>query len=223
MTRLRARIEALETSSRLQFDPDFYIAFENHFRGPFDVIKERVSVYVDDLKHLANSKRTIVDIGCGRGELLTVLKESGIHAVGIDSNPSTILTLKDRGFEAYCEDLSVFLERTPSGSVAAVTMLHVVEHLPFDLLLKTFSEIYRVLEPGGMFIAETPNSLNPTVGSSTFWIDPTHQRPLHPEVLAFLAVHCGLSETTIRGLGAPIQGVTGIGAHLDIALIAHKL
>jgi SAM-dependent methyltransferase len=216
MTKLRARIEALETSSRLQFDPDFYIAFENHFRGPFDVIKERVSVYVDDLKHLANNKRTIVDIGCGRVELLTVLKESSIRAIGVDSNPSSVRSLNERGLEASCEDLSGYFERTPSGSISAITMLHVLEHLPFDLLLNTFSEIYRVLEPGGIFIAETPDSLNLTVGASTFWIDPTHQRPLHPEVTRFLSEFNGFRPSEIRYLN-------GIGTEAyDVSLISKK-
>jgi len=216
IAKLRERVEALETSSQLKLDPDFYIAFENRFRGPFDVIKERVSVYVDDLKHLANSKRTVVDIGCGRGELLTVLKESGIRAIGVDSNPSSVKSLEERGFEAYCEDLSDFFERTPSGSVAAITMLHVIEHLPFGLLLKTFSEIYRVLEPGGVFVAETPNSLNLTVGASTFWIDPTHQRPLHPEVIQFLSDFNGFMTSEIRYLH-------GTGAEADdVSLISKK-
>ena len=173
---LRSRAQALESNEKLKLDPDFYIAFEDRFRGPFDIIKERVSTYLNDLNHLANSGKTVVDIGCGRGELLTVLKESGIHAIGVDSNPSSIASLQERGFETYCEDLSDFLKRTPDSSLAAITMLHVVEHLPFKHLLDTFHEIYRVLEPGGILIAETPNSLNLDVGASTFWIDPTHDR-----------------------------------------------
>ena len=216
IARLRVRVEALETSSQLKLDPDFYIAFENRFRGPFDIIKERVSVYVDDLKHLANSKSTVVDIGCGRGELLTVLKESSIRAIGVDSNPSSVRSLKARGFEASCEDLSGYFKRTPSGSISAITMLHVLEHLPFDLLLKTFSEIYRVLEPGGVFIAETPNLLNLTVGASTFWIDPTHQRPLHPEVTQFLSDFNGFRPSEIRYLN-------GISTEAyDVSLISKK-
>jgi len=95
-------------------------------------------------------------------------------------------------------------------------MLHVVEHLPFDLLLTTFQEVFRVLEPGGIFIAETPNSLNPTVGSSTFWIDPTHQKPLHPEVLRFLSDFIGFMHTEIRYLHG-----TGADAY-DVCLVSKK-
>lgn len=65
---LRSRTQALESNEKLQLDPDFYIAFEDHFRGPFDIIKERVSTYLNDLNYLANSGKTVVDIGCGRGE-----------------------------------------------------------------------------------------------------------------------------------------------------------
>ena len=216
IAKLRVRVEALETNRQLKLDPDFYIAFENRFRGPFDIVKERVSVYVDDLKHLANSKRTVVDIGCGRGEMLTVLRESGIHAIGVDNNPLCITSLQERGFEASCEDLSDFLERTPDSSLPAITMLHVVEHLPFDLLLSTFQQVFRVLEPGGILIAETPNSLNLTVGSSTFWIDPTHQKPLHPEVLRFLSDFIGFMHTEIRYLHG-----TGAEAY-DVCLVSKK-
>lgn len=222
IAKLRARVEALEATSQLQLDPDFYIAFENRFRGPFDEIKERVSVYVEDLKHLANSKKCVVDIGCGRGELLTVLKDSGIRAIGVDSNPSSIKSLKERGFEAYCESLLDFFERTPSGSVAAITMLHVVEHLPFNLLLKTFNETYRVLEPGGIFIAETPNLLNLTVGASTFWIDPTHQRPLHPEVLHFCALQAGFQDSRIIGLDHQSNAPIELGKCFDVTLVSRK-
>jgi SAM-dependent methyltransferase len=197
---LHSQNPTLESAENLQLDPDFYIAFEDRFRGPSDIIKERVSIYLDDLSHLANSNETVADIGCGRGELLAVLRESGIRAIGVDNNPSSIASLQERGFEASCEDLLDFLKRTPDSSLAVITMLHVVEHLPFDLLLLTFQEVFRVLKPGGIFIAETPNSLNLNVGSSTFWIDPTHQKPLHPEVLRFLAGYFGFKDTEIRFL-----------------------
>ena len=219
---LRLQTQSLESTKKLQLDPDFYIEFEDRFRGPFDIIKERVSVYIDDLAHLANTNKKVVDIGCGRGELLTALRESGIHAIGVDSNPSSITSLQGRGFEASCEDLSDFLKRAPDSSLAAITMLHVVEHLPFDLLLSTFQEVFRVLEPGGIFIAETPNSLNPTVGSSTFWIDPTHQRPLHPEVLHFLATHVGFSGAILRGPVTRHTSATELKDFYDIAMVAHK-
>lgn len=132
----------------------------------------------------------------------------------MDSNPSSIASLQERGFETYCEDLSDFLKRTPDSSLAAITMLHVVEHLPFKHLLDTFHEIYRVLEPGGILIAETPNSLNLDVGASTFWIDPTHDRPLHPEVLRFLSHYSGFMDTEIRYLAGDSRNA------YDVSLIA---
>ena len=101
-------------------------------------------------------------------------------------------------------------------------MLHVVEHLPFDLLLTTFQEAFRVLEPGGILIAEIPNSLNLTVGASTFWIDPTHQRPLHPEVLNFLAVHCGFEKTQIHGRNSLNTHDVAITDYFDISLVSFK-
>lgn len=219
---LRLQTQSLESAKELQLDPDFYIAFENRFRGPFDIIKKRVSVYIDDLAHLANTNKKVVDIGCGRGELLTVLKETGIHAIGVDSNPSSITSLQKLGFEAYCADLTDFLKQTSDSSLAAITMLHVVEHLPFDLLLKTFQEVFRVLEPGGIYIVETPNSLNLTVGASTFWIDPTHQRLLHPEVLDFVAARSGFTDTKIRGLTHDSDSRNEFSTCMDIALIAQK-
>jgi len=72
-----------------------------------------------------------------------------------------------------------------------ITMFQVVEHLPFPVLVDVLRECARVLRPGGVLVAETPNSTNLQVAASTFWLDPTHQRPLHPDLLKFLAVECG--------------------------------
>jgi len=91
-------------------------------------------------------------------------------------------------------------------------MFQVLEHLPFDVVVNVLREARRVLIPGGVFIGEVPNSETLRVGGSTFWIDPTHQRPLFPAVLAFLASSVGFSGVTGKysSLLAPTPDLTGL-------------
>jgi O-antigen chain-terminating methyltransferase len=190
--------DAPSNASEINLDPLFYIALEDKFRGPFDEIKERVRPYLADVLPHLDAQHPLIDLGCGRGEWLTLLSENGINAIGVDSNPASIAELKSKGLTAHCVDLVDYLHSASSGSVGAITMFHVIEHLPIDVLLHVLSETLRVLRPGGIFIAETPNSLSLSVGASTFWLDPTHQRPLHPEFVKFVAAHTGFKSVEGR-------------------------
>ncbi len=76
------------------------------------------------------------------------------------------------------------------------------EHLPFGELARLVGEIVRVLRKGGVVILETPNPRNLIVGATTFHLDPTHVRPLPPEVLEVLLDTAGLSRIEVRPLHA---------------------
>jgi O-antigen chain-terminating methyltransferase len=90
-------------------------------------------------------------------------------------------------------DLVEYLNALPEKSVGAITMFQVMEHLPFPVLLSVLRAVLRALAPGGVFIGEVPNSETLRVGATTFWIDPTHQRPLFPGLLTFLAGEIGFT------------------------------
>jgi SAM-dependent methyltransferase len=178
--------------------------FNSHFRGEYETVKSRLAQYVPDVLQMADTSGLFIDLGCGRGEWLDLLHANGIAALGIEQNPILVKKLLSVGFNANCSDALGYLKNLNGGSCSLISAFHILEHMPHEQICQLLSEIFRVLKPGGLFIAETPNSTNLSVASSTFWIDPTHIRPLHPEVLRFLLSQAGFVHTTFRFIN-PLQ------------------
>ncbi|MBX9812104.1 MAG: methyltransferase domain-containing protein [Burkholderiales bacterium] len=194
---------------------DFYVRLEDKFRGTRSDIKSRLAVYLEVLGVLPSVCRgsRILDIGCGRGEWLELLSEHGWQAYGRDLNAVMVNRCQSLGLDVACEDALEHLRGLPDSSLCAITGFHIVEHLPFEILLELFSESLRVLMPGGVAIFETPNPENAQVGSHTFYLDPTHMRPLPPSLLAFVAEDAGFKGINILRLHPyPEYGVARIGA-----------
>jgi len=168
-----------------------YVALEDHFRGDPAVIETRQSVYVDIVSGCVDAEHPLLDVGCGRGEWLKVLAKSGVPAKGIDSNVTLVAECRESGLDVEHADLIEFLRGSDDASFGALTFFQVMEHLPFPVLVEVFRECRRVLTSGGVLIAEIPNTKNLRVGAGTFWIDPTHQNPLFPDLLLFLARESG--------------------------------
>ena len=185
-------------SSAPIIDDGLYVALENHFRGSRDIVADRQKEYLDLLPASISAETPLVDLGCGRGEWLQVLKDSGISAIGVDSNTVCVAECKEAGLSIIENDLLEYLVNQPDQSVGAVTMFQVLEHLPFPILVDVLRHVRRILVHGGLFIAEVPNAKNLRVASGTFWIDPTHQRPLFPELLLFLATEVGFGKSEGR-------------------------
>lgn len=175
-------------------DPGLYVALEDRFRGDPEVIAERQTVYLPLIEDLADQDHPVLDLGCGRGEWIKLLSAKGIPAIGVDSNPAFVGEVGDSEATVVQGDLVAYLHSARESSAGAITMFQVVEHLPFPVLVDVISECARVLRPGGLLIAETPNALNLSVAASTFWLDPTHERPLHPELLKFIAKQVGFAK-----------------------------
>ncbi|MFM8856004.1 MAG: class I SAM-dependent methyltransferase [Actinomycetota bacterium] len=144
---------------------------------------------------VVNDDHPVVDLGCGRGEWMGALQSRGIPVRGVDSNVVCVAECTDKNLHVELSDIVDYLHGQPDQSVGTFTMFQVLEHLPFPVLLDTLRQIRRVLVPGGRLIAEVPNAKNLRVAAGTFWIDPTHQRPLYPELLLFLAEELGFSST----------------------------
>jgi len=167
-----------------------YLAFENIYRGTKESIKEKLSFYREPIeecmKEFDPNNYLIADLGCGRGEWLDVLKEWKYqNTVGVDFSDSMIRHCSDAGHRTCHSDLLKYLENQKTSSHDLITAFHVVEHLTYFELNKLSEELLRVLKPGGSFLFETPNSANLVVGSSTFFLDPTHEKPLPPELAQF--------------------------------------
>jgi SAM-dependent methyltransferase len=180
----------------------FYLAFEDRFRGPRDEIRARVAAHLPIVREAGagTPDRPIVDLGCGRGEWLELLAAEGLTARGVDANVATVSETRGRGLDVVQGDVLAHLRSLPDASCGAVTGFHVVEHLPFATVVGLVDEIVRVLQPGGVTILETPNPTNLQVGASSFYIDPTHGRPLHPETMRFLLTARGLERVDVRFL-----------------------
>ena len=179
-----------------------YAAIEDKLRGSSKEIRDKQSSYIKLLAEVPPGK-DVVDLGCGRGEFLDLLSESGINSLGIDSSAISIAECKEKGFEAKQMDLLDYLISCDDASLRAVVSFQVLEHLSFPVLLQVFSEAFRALIPGGLFLGETPNGANLAVGGSTFWLDHTHVRPLHPELLQHLAEFYGFSDVHVELVSQP--------------------
>ena len=186
-----------ETNAHV-IDDILYVALEDAFRGDRDIVAERQTEYIPFLGDAIDENHPLVDLGCGRGEWLKLLKERGIPARGVDENSVCVTECLELGLDVQRGDLMSFLRECKDNSLGAITLFQVFEHLPFPVLVDCLQEIQRVLAKGGVLIAEIPNAKNVRVGSGTFWIDPTHQRPLFPEVLQFLATYVGFNSVDGR-------------------------
>jgi SAM-dependent methyltransferase len=175
-------------------DDGLYVALENHFRGSRDAVAQRQQDYLPMLPSVISASAPLVDLGCGRGEWLKVTRDQGIPSLGVDSNTVCIAECQEEKLDVVQDDLLHFLTNRPDASVGTYTLFQVLEHLPFPVLVEALREMRRTLVPGGRVIAEVPNAKNLRVSAGTFWIDPTHQRPLFPELLLFLATEVGFSQ-----------------------------
>jgi SAM-dependent methyltransferase len=182
--------------------PD-YFAFESRMRGSVEVIRERQRPYVDDFRDQA----PVLDIGCGRGELLGLLREAGVGARGIDADADMVAFARGEGLEVEQADLVEHLEQLDDRSLGGIFMGQVVEHLPAATLVRALGLAAKKLRPGGLLVAETINPLSP-LALRSYFADLTHAQPLVPETLELLARQAGFAETELRFLNEPAERLT---------------
>ena len=182
--------------------PD-YFAFESRMRGSVDAIRDRQRRYVDDFRDAA----PVLDIGCGRGELLELLREAGVEARGIDADADMVAYARGEGLDVEQADLVRHLESLEDGSLGGIFMGQVVEHLPPSVLTRALFLAAAKLRPGGLLVAETINPLSP-IALRNYFADLTHAQPLVPETLELLARQSGFVETEIRFLNEPAERLT---------------
>jgi len=178
---------------------DFYVAFEEKFRGSEELIKERQKKYlkfINPLKILKDEVKAL-DIGCGRGEWISLLNENGFNARGIDINESMVKVASQKGLNAAVNDALGELRSLDENSIDIITAFQVVEHIKFDDVLELIKEAKRVLAPCGILILETPNPENIMVGTQWFYLDATHKNPIPCELLSFATHYYGLERNFI--------------------------
>lgn len=188
--------------SQRDFD-GLYLSFENLFRGSREEVKNKVEVHLNTVKRnplIGQKEYPILDIGCGRGEWLELLKEKNMTIKGLDINRAMVEYCNEIDLPVAEKNVFDFLKESPDESIGAVTGFHIIEHLEFPDQYKLLEEIHRVLKPGGLVLLETPNPKNIIVGSSNFNGDPTHIRPVFPDTLKFLYDYIGFVDTDIHYL-----------------------
>jgi glycosyltransferase involved in cell wall biosynthesis/SAM-dependent methyltransferase len=163
-----------------------YRSFEDRFRGSRERIVELQQPYVDILAGHA----PVLDAGCGRGELLEVLGGAGIEARGVDSDAGMLELARERGLTVELGDAIATLRDAPAGSLGAVTAMQVIEHLPYEALKAFLGAARHALRAGGRLVVETVNP-HAVAAMKGFWLDPTHQHPLFPEVVLELVQEAG--------------------------------
>jgi O-antigen chain-terminating methyltransferase len=203
---LDRKMEALETASATpssagpnvapQMPGATYFHFEQDFRGTRESIKQRLADYVHYFED-RKSNAPVLDLGCGRGEFLELLRDAKISAFGVDSNARMVEHCRQMGLEAWHEDLLKFLESEKDRSLAGLFCSQVVEHLPSSNLLAMLQSAHKRLEEGATIILETVNVSSAFSFLQVFLRDLTHVTPCHPETLKFLVDACGFQNSKI--------------------------
>jgi 2-polyprenyl-3-methyl-5-hydroxy-6-metoxy-1,4-benzoquinol methylase/glycosyltransferase involved in cell wall biosynthesis len=164
-----------------------YADFEDLFRGSEEMIRDRQRIYLP----LVADHAPVFDAGCGRGEFLDLLAEGGIPFEGVDLDPDMVERARAKGYDGVVlGDLVEVLEEAEPHSLGAIFSAQVIEHLPYEQLQKLLALGIEKLKPGGLMIAETVNP-HSARALKAFWVDPTHQHPLFPEVMLELCETAG--------------------------------
>lgn len=179
--------------------PD-YFAYEARMRGSTESVRSKQQVYVDDFRDHA----PVLDIGCGRGELLRLLCDAGIEARGVDADADMVAYARGEDLDVEQADALAHLESLEDGSLGGIFAGQVVEHLPAAALLRLLELSARKLCQGGLFVAETINPLSP-LALRSYFADLTHAQPLVPDTLALLAQQAGFREVETRFLNEPAE------------------
>ena len=197
-----ARIDLPASEGFEAFKDSFYHRLENRYRGSVEEIAHRLRIYLPDVEAavMRTGGKPVMDIGCGRGEWLGLLKRAGIDGFGVDTNAVQIEAAKEQGLDVRLGDALKALSEMETGSLAMISAHHLVEHLPFDAVAWIAREAQRVLAPGGILLFETPHTRNVLVGATTFHTDPTHLKPMPEQVLTVLFDTAGFDPVEVRAL-----------------------
>ncbi|MGI3781671.1 MAG: methyltransferase domain-containing protein [Janthinobacterium lividum] len=205
-----------------------YGQFADRFRGSRAEVTAKLRPYLDDVRRVLRPTEPgprVVDVGCGRAEWLTLLRDEGVVARGVDQNADFVATGLAGGLDVVRADAVAYLAGLDEGSLDLVTAFHLVEHLDTETLLALFEAARHALRPGGRLLLETPDPTNLTMGACNFYLDPTHRSPLPPALTAFLVGASGFSDVEIRPLhpdDSPLDPAAGPPSPVE-ALVVRAL
>lgn len=180
-----------------------YWLLENRFRGSEEEISKRLQIYPEIF---ASAEGPVLDLGCGRGELLKQFKQQGIIAYGIELNLALLEHCKESGLDVRNEDILKHLNSLPDSSLGGFVAIQVIEHLPYSLIRELFVLLSKKLKPSAKLVFETINVLSLLPFAHNYYRDPTHQPPLHPDTLKFTLEISGFKVVELRKLSPYPEG-----------------
>jgi len=185
-----------------------YARFEETFRGTEERVRRCQQVYLDDFKACAN----VLDIGCGRGEFLELMRQAGVPAHGVDSSLESIALCREKGLSAEVADLFDYLRGLDDGVLDGIFCSQVVEHLPPERLPEMIRLAASKLERGGVIAIETPNPDCLAIFSTHFYLDPTHIRPVPSKLLEFYLSEVGIGRIQVRRLEPAVDSMPSLAS-----------
>jgi 2-polyprenyl-3-methyl-5-hydroxy-6-metoxy-1,4-benzoquinol methylase len=222
-----AQPSAQPSNTALAFD---YARFAERFRGSEEYVRNKQSFYVPQFAGCAE----VLDIGCGRGEFLQVMKEAGIAARGIDLDNESVSLCRAKGLQAETADLFTYLNSLPDAVLDGVFSAQVIEHLPPESLPELVRLVATKLRRGGVVALETPNPECLAIFASHFYLDPTHTRPVPPPLLVFYLEEFGFGNVEVHRMSPAVETMPSLNTipaefreaffgSLDYAVVARKL
>jgi len=171
-----------------------YVGFEQAFRGSEADIASRLEGYCERFTGAAD----VLDIGCGRGEFLGMLRDRGISARGLDANREMVAVCRDRGLDVAEGDAVGYLLSLPDASLGGIIATQVVEHFTSEYLLRFLEVAYHKLRPDSTIILETLNVDSWSAFFGPYLRDITHERPIPPDTLRFLLEASGFQRLDVQ-------------------------
>jgi O-antigen chain-terminating methyltransferase len=220
----RSSVPPASKSAGIAFD---YTRFAGRFRGSEEYVRNGQRFY----REFFEGRHSVLDIGCGRGEFLELMREIGVPARGIELSPESVAMCRAKGIEVEQADLFEYL---PGRKFDGIFCAQVVEHLPPERIPEFVRLAATALERDGILVVETPNPECLAIFASHFYIDPTHTRPLPPPLMVFYFEEAGLGQIEVLRRSPAIESMPEVGTlpqqfreaffdGLDYAVIGRKL
>ena len=181
--------------------------FAERFRGSEEHVKAGQRLYLPNFEGC----QSVLDIGCGRGEFLEIMREANIPAVGIDLSRESVAICRLKGLEAETADLFTYLAGLPEESLDGIFCAQVVEHLPPERLPEMIQLCAGRLTRNGVMVIETPNPECLAIFATHFYLDPTHARPVPHPLLAFYLEEFGVGVMEVRKLAPAVESMPSLG------------
>jgi SAM-dependent methyltransferase len=194
---------AMDAGPREQVVFPDYFAYESRMRGATELVREKQRGYVEDFRDAA----PVLDLGCGRGEFLSLLRDAGIDAKGVDIDADMVAFARGEGLDVEHTGAVEYLEGLADGSLGGIFAAQLLEHLSAPMIVRVLELAVAKLRPTGLLVAETINPLSP-FALRNYFADLTHAQPLVPETLELLARQAGFSKVDTRFLNEPEEKLT---------------